>query len=296
MRLAVTGSRGQLASALLEVAQARGAEVVTLCRPRFDLADAPSVAETIGGLDADVLINAAAYTAVDRAETEEAAAFAANAHGAGFVARACAARGMPIIHVSTDYVFDGRKNAPYVETDFTSPLCVYGRSKRDGEEQVARACAEHIILRTAWVHSPFGANFVKTMLRLGKERDEISVVNDQLGTPTYAPHLAEAIVTIAQRMLAEPASIAWGVYHCANDGEATWHDVAVAAFQSSLALGGQFACVRPMPSSAYPVAAKRPMNSRLDSTKLAGAFDVRLPAWQDGVKLGVARLLAAEGG
>ena len=296
MKLAVTGSRGQLASALREEAQARGAEVVTLCRPRFDLANAVSVAEAVSTLDVDVLINAAAYTAVDRAETEQAAAFAANAEGAGFVARACAARGIPIIHVSTDYVFDGRKKAPYVETDPTGPVCVYGRSKREGEDQVAGACAEHIILRTAWVHSPFGANFVKTMLRLGKERDEISVVNDQLGTPTYAPHLAEAIVTIAQRMLAEPANIAWGVYHCANDGEGTWHDVAVAAFQSSLALGGPFARVRPIPSSAYPVAAQRPMNSRLDSTKLAEVLGVQLPDWRRGVELGVARLLAAERG
>ena len=296
MKLAVTGSRGQLASALREEAQARGAEVVTLCRPRFDLANAVSVAEAVSTLDVDVLINAAAYTAVDRAEAEQAAAFAANAQGAGFVARACAERGIPIIHVSTDYVFDGRKNAPYVETDPTSPVCVYGRSKRDGEDQVARACAEHIILRTAWVHSPFGANFVKTMLRLGKERDEISVVSDQLGTPTYAPHLAEAIVTIAQRMLAEPANIGWGVYHCANGGEGTWHDVAVAAFQSSLALGGPFARVRPIPSSAYPVAAQRPMNSRLDSTKLAEVLGVQLPDWRRGVELGVARLLAAERG
>ena len=296
MRLAVTGSRGQLASALLEAAQARDAEVVTLCRPRFDLANALSVAEAIGSLDADVLINAAAYTAVDRAETEEAAAFAANASGAGFVARACAARGIPIIHLSTDYVFDGRKDAPYVETDLTSPVSVYGKSKLAGEVQVARASAEHIILRTAWVHSPFGANFVKTMLRLGKEREEISVVSDQLGTPTYAPHLAAAIVTIAQRILAAPGSTAWGVYHCANEGEGTWHDVAITAFQASLVLGGPFARVRPIPSSKYPVAAKRPMNSRLDSTKLADAFAVRLPTWQDGVKLGVARLLAAERG
>ena len=280
MRLAVTGSRGQLASSLLELAQARGTEVVTLHRPEFDLADARSVAQTIDRLEADVLVNAAAYTAVDRAEADVDTAFAVNAEGAGLVARACAHRDLPIIHVSTDYVFDGTKTSPYVETDALAPLNVYGRSKCEGERQVASAYAEHIILRTAWVHSPFGTNFVRTMLRLAKERDEISVVNDQCGSPTYAPHLAEAIMSIAQQISAKPASVGWGVYHCANAGEASWYDVAVAAFQASRDLGGPFATVRGIPSSAYQVTAQRPMNSRLDSTKLAGAFNVRLPDWR----------------
>ena len=294
MKLAVTGSRGQIASALVELAEARGAEVVTLRRPEFDLANAKSVAEAIDRLDADVLVNAAAYTAVDRAEADDATAFAVNANGAGWVAEACAQRRLPIIHVSTDYVFDGTKASPYVETDPTGPLNVYGRSKCEGERQVTSKCPEHIILRTAWVHSPFGANFVRTMLRLAKERDEISVVNDQCGSPTYAPHLAEAIISIAQQISAKPASVGWGVYHCANAGEASWYDVAVAAFHASRDLGGPWARVRPISSSMYPTAATRPMNSRLDTAKLAGAFNVQLPNWRKGVALGVARLLAAE--
>ncbi len=210
MRLAVTGSRGQLASALLEVAEARGAEVVTLRRPEFDLANARSVAEAIDRLDADVLVNAAAYTAVDRAEAEVAAAFAVNADGSGLVAEACAAA-WPSDHPCVDGLCFRRNEDIALRRDRCHrTLDVYGRSKCEGEHQVARACAEHIILRTAWVHSPFGANFIKTMLRLAKERDEISVVNDQRGSPTYAPHLAEAIMTIAQQISAKPASVGLG--------------------------------------------------------------------------------------
>ena len=294
MKLAVTGSRGQLARSLLDAGPSLGAKVNTLGRPDFDLVDEASVTRVIELIDADVLVNAAAYTAVDRAETEEGTAFAVNAYGAGLVARACARRGIPVIHVSTDYVFDGEKSAPYVEADATGPIGVYGRSKAEGEFRVARECAEHIILRTSWVHSPYGVNFVKTMLRLGRERDRVSVVNDQLGTPTYAPHLAEAILRIARRICDGPTAVKWGTFHCANCGEASWYDVAVASFRASKELCGPLAEVTGIPSSAYPVQAKRPMNSRLDTTKLADEFNVRLPDWREGIALGVAGLLTAE--
>jgi dTDP-4-dehydrorhamnose reductase len=294
MKVAVTGSRGQLARSLVEAGGQHGVEVIMLGRPDFDIADEASVARVIERIDADVLVNAAAYTSVDRAEAEVATAFAVNAYGAGLVARACARRGIPIIQVSTDYVFDGEKSAPYVETDVTGPLSVYGCSKAEGELEVARLCAEHIVLRTSWVHSAYGSNFVKTMLRLGGERDEVSVVNDQLGCPTYAPHLAEAIVRIVQRICEVPADVKWGVFHCANSGEASWYDVAVATFRASEEFGGPSARVRGIPSSAYPVAAKRPKNSRLDTTKLAEEFNVRLPDWRQGIASAVALLLTAE--
>jgi dTDP-4-dehydrorhamnose reductase len=294
MKVAVTGSRGQLARSLLDIGPRRGVEVIALGRPELDIADEVSVTRAVAHLDVDVLVNAAAYTAVERAEAEEGAAFAVNANGAGLVARACARRGIPIIQVSTDYVFDGEKLAPYVETDATGPVSVYGRSKAEGECQVARLCAEHIILRTSWVHSPYGSNFVKTMLRLGSEREEVFVVNDQLGCPTYAPDLAHAIVCIAQRICDEPGAVKWGVFHCANSGEASWYDVAVAVFRASEGLGRPPVQVRGIPSSAYPTAAKRPMNSRLDTTKLADEFNVRLPDWRQGIASAVSRLLMTE--
>jgi len=290
MRIAVVGVSGQLATSLLELGAARGLPMTALGRPQVDITDAPAVARAIDDTDANIVVNTAAYTAVDRAETDTAAAFAVNAAGAGNVAEACARRRLPLIHISTDYVYGGDKASPYIEDDATGPLGVYGRSKLEGESSVARACPQHIILRTSWVHSPFGGNFVKTMLRLARERDEVAVVSDQRGCPTYAPHMAAAILAIAEQVGALPDA-PWGVYHAAGSGEATWYDLASAVFQASRALGGSAARVRPIPTSAYPTAAVRPMNSRLDTDKLARAFDVRLPDWHEGVRACVARLL-----
>jgi len=293
MRLAVTGGGGQLASSLRELAPAQGVEVVFLARPRFDLADPAAIDRSIASLEVDALINAAAYTAVDRAEADADAAFEINARGAERVALVCASRDIPLIHISTDYVFDGSKSEPYVETDAMRPVSVYGRSKCDGEQRIAAAWSKHIILRTSWVHSPFGSNFVKTMLRLATARAEIPVVNDQLGGPTYAPHLAKAILDIAAQIAAAPQCAAYGTYHCTNLGEASWYDVAMATFEESRALGGPFAAVRPIPSSEYPVAASRPRNSRLSTTKLKRNFSVQLPDWRTGLRACVARLVAS---
>lgn len=294
MRIAITGSNGQLARSLGEIAKARGFAVTTLARPAFDLADPAIVARALDNIDADVVVNAAAYTAVDRAESDQVAAFAVNAHGARCVALACAQRSIPLIHVSTDYVFDGTKASPYLEGDATEPLSVYGRSKRDGELEVAAAHAMHVIVRTAWVHSPFGSNFVKTMLRLARERSEISVVNDQIGNPTYAPHLAGAIAAIAERISSDRNAPVWGTYHYVDSGEASWYDVAVATFEASQRLGGPSARVTPIPSAAYKTAARRPMNSRLDTSKLAKTFAIDPPNWRRGIELGVARILGSE--
>ena len=199
---------------------------------------------------------------------------------------------MPIIHVSTDYVFDGTKPGPYVETDATNPRCVYGASKAAGELAVAAANPHHIILRTAWVHSPFGQNFVKTMLRLAAGRPRLGVVADQLGNPTYAPHLATAILDIAARLEGLSSGAGpWGVFHATGSGETTWHGLACEVFACSRALGGPTAEVDPIATSAYPTPAARPANSRLDGAKLAAAFGVRLPPWQEGVADNVKRLL-----
>ena len=265
---------------------------MALGRPALDLADRLSVNRALDASSADIVVNAAAYTAVDQAERDASAAFAINAAGAEHVAEACARLALPLIHISTDYVFDGMKPSPYLESDLTGPTTVYGRSKCEGEQQVAQTCPHHIILRTAWLHSPFGHNFVKTMLRLASEREQISVVDDQFGSPTYALHLAEIILAIADQLATGNADPQWGVYHAAGEGNASWYELAEAIFQASRALGGPSAKVIKIPSSRYAAAAKRPMNSRLDGGKLARSFDLRLPHWRTGVDCGVTRLLS----
>ena len=288
MRLLITGWQGQLARSLAEAAP-RHREVTALAigRPALDLCAKPSILRTLADNEPDLIINTAAYTAVDKAETERDAAFALNRDGAGMLAAAAAQRGIPIIHVSTDYVFDGTKPTPYVEDDATHPMNVYGASKLAGEEAVAANNPRHVILRTAWVHSPFGQNFVKTMLRLAAERPKIRVVNDQHGNPTYAPHLAEAILTIAPLLKGlAPGDPKFGLYHAAGTGETTWHGLA----SEVLTRAGLSTVVEAIPAKDYPTPAARPANSRLDCTKLFAAFGVRLPPWQKGASECVARL------
>lgn len=292
IKIAVIGSRGQLARSLLEAADTRGINTVALGRPVLNLADRVSVNRTIDASSVDIVVNAAAYTAVDQAEGDASAAFAINAAGAEYVAEACARLALPLIHISTDYVFDGMKPTPYLESDPTGPTTVYGRSKCAGEQGVTRTCPHHIILRTAWLHSPFGHNFVKTMLRLASERERISVVDDQFGSPTYAPHLADVILTLTDRLAPGDANAQWGIYHAGGDGQASWYELAEATFEASRALGGPSATVIGIPSSQYAAAAKRPMNSRLDGGKLERSFDLRLPHWRTGVACGVARLIS----
>ena len=290
MKIAVTGASGQLGRSLLEAASGTLFTPMALERPAFNLLDDAGVERSIAAAAPDLLVNAAAYTGVDAAETDAAAAFAANADGAESVARACTRLGIPIVHLSTDYVFAGTAASAYVETDRTGAQSVYGRSKLEGEHRVAAACVRHIILRTAWVHSPFGGNFVKTMLRLAGDRAEIAVVEDQIGNPTYAPHLAATILAVAGQIDGR-ADVPWGIFHAAGSGSASWGDVAREVFAVSGGLGGPTAAVVGIPSSAYPVAAKRPANSRLDCSKLADVFGLRLPDWQSGVRDGVTRLL-----
>jgi dTDP-4-dehydrorhamnose reductase len=287
MRLLITGSHGQVAQSLVEAgANRKDVTAMAVGRPALDLAKLPTILRTIADQKPDVVINTAAYTAVDKAESEPDDAHALNCEGARMIAEAAAARGIPIIHLSTDYVYDGAKPTPYVETDATGPFGVYGRTKLAGEQAVMAANPHHVVVRTAWVHSPFGQNFVKTMLRLAGERDELRVVDDQHGSPTYAPHLASALLDIAAQV-AGKTDAPWGVYHLAGSGETSWHGLAERAVA---AWGQRPVHVRAITTAEYPLPAKRPMNSRLDSSRATAVFGVTLPAWQEGADACVARL------
>lgn len=282
MKILVTGATGQLARSLVAAPAPAGINVQTLGRPQLDMASNQPVGAIIEAEKPDLIVNAAAYTAVDKAEIDSELAMTINGFGAGLVAEACRQLRIPIIQISTDYVFDGRKPEPYNERDSVAPLGAYGRSKLDGEFRVKSACPQHIILRTSWVFSPYGTNFVKTMLELGATRSEIAVVNDQLGTPTYAPHLADVILGIANR-LRDGARIEWGIYHAAGSGEATWYQLARETFRLSQKLGGARPALRPITSAEYPTRARRPSNSRLDSGKLEQSLGVQLPDWHEGL-------------
>jgi len=288
MRLLVAGASGQLAHALVQRSrQLAGVTVIALGRPQLDLLDPASISHALDATRPDVVINAAAYTAVDKAESDAAAAFALNRDGAGALAAAAGAVGCPIIHVSTDYVFDGNKAGAYVEDDATNPMGVYGRSKLEGEAAVAAANARHVILRTAWVYSAHGHNFLKTMLRLARERPELRVVADQLGNPTFAPHLADAILAIAAQI---GSARLWGVYHATATSETTWHGFAAAIIAAANPLGVPQVRVVPITTADYPMPARRPANSCLDCSKLERAFGLRLPPWQRGLAECVAEL------
>lgn len=296
MRLLVTGTSGQLAQCLLERGllergPAQGVDVIAMRRPQLDLTIPSTIAVALADARPDVVVSAAAYTAVDKAESEEALAQRVNAQGAGDIARQCERFGVPVIHLSTDYVFDGSGSAPYVETDATAPINAYGRSKLAGEVAVANACQRHVILRTSWVHSPYGANFVKTMLRLGAERSEVRVVDDQHGCPTQALDLAEAILRLAERIAARPAGAGeWGLYHAAGSGETTWCGFAREIFTIAGHRGKGAPRVTPIATADYPTPARRPANSRLDCSKLARTFGIALPDWRDGARRSVERL------
>ncbi|AZO81028.1 MULTISPECIES: dTDP-4-dehydrorhamnose reductase [unclassified Bosea (in: a-proteobacteria)] len=293
MRIAVTGRTGQVVQSLLARAETAGVTVIPVGRPELDLAQPEGVRQALSAARPDCIVNAAAYTAVDKAETEPELALRINSEGAGAVAAAAVALGVPLIQISTDYVFDGMAPHPWRESDATAPLSAYGRSKLAGEEAVIASGADWTILRTAWVYSPYGANFVKTMLRLAESRDEIGVVSDQLGSPTSALDLADAIIAVAKALVARPddASLR-GVFHAAGTGEASWADLAETVFVASAALGGPSAAVRRITTLDYPTPARRPTNSRLDCSLLIERHGLSLPLWQASVKSCVATLLA----
>jgi dTDP-4-dehydrorhamnose reductase len=268
MRLLVTGAAGMLGSDV--VAAAAGHEVVALARAELDITDAGAVRAAVAGARPDAVINCAAWTNVDGAESAEAEATAINGDGAGHVAAAAAQAGAFVVHVSTDYVFAGDATEPYAEADPTGPRSAYGRSKLAGEQAVAAAApSAHAIVRTAWVFGPHGRNFVDTMLRLGGERDELGIVADQIGCPTYTGHLARALLEVAER---RPT----GVLHVTGGGRCSWYDLAVATFQRA----GLSVTVRPITTAEYPLPAPRPAFSVLGSTR---ADAPTLPSWQEGL-------------
>jgi len=280
IRIFVTGADdGQVARSLGEAADGSpDVEVGFGARPAMDMTRAETILPAMEAFGPDVVVNAAAYTAVDRAESEPELAYAVNRDGAAAAAAAAARLGVPIIQFSTDYVFDGAKSGPYVEADPASPQGVYGRSKLEGERAVAAANPRHLIARTSWVYAPFGSNFVRTMLRLSAERDRLAVVDDQIGCPTYAPDIAEAILAIARTWSRD----GWrddhaGVTHLAGPDAVTWCAFARQIVDGAAARGGRRVEVEGITTSQYPTPARRPANSRLSTGRLASVFDVRLP-------------------
>jgi dTDP-4-dehydrorhamnose reductase len=292
MRIAVTGREGQVVRSLVERAPPLGHEVVPVGRPELDLAgDAESIRAAIAAASPDVIVSAAAYTAVDRAESDRGLAFAVNEGGARAVAQAANDLGVPLLHVSTDYVFDGTKQAPYVETDTPQPTGVYGASKLAGEQAVLDACPNSAILRTAWVYSPFGANFARTMLRLAGDREEVAVVADQRGNPTSALDIADGLLGVAVNLATSSDPAQRGIFHMTASGEGSWADFADAIFAASAAAKGPAARVRRITTAEYPTPANRPANSRLDCSKLEEAHGVRLPDWRTSAAAVVRRLV-----
>jgi len=292
MRVVVTGKAGQVATALAERARAHpDVALLQLGRPELDLEVGGDLLPLFQPLKPDVIVNAAAYTAVDQAESDPDRAMAINGTAAGAVASAAAGLGVPVIQLSTDYVFDGTKASAYVETDPTGPVGAYGRSKLAGEQAVAEANPAHAILRTAWVHTAGGKNFVRTMLRLAATRDEVSVVADQHGCPSYAPDIADAVLQVARNLTAGARPEAFGVFHLCGGGETDWATFAEAIFAGSYARGGPAAMVKRIGTADYPTPAKRPANSRLDCAKLKAVHGVAMPHWQDALSRCLARLI-----
>lgn len=284
-RIFIVGEQGQVAKALARAYAARDDQVVSVGRSSLDIADPPAVQAGLADFRPELVINAAAYTAVDKAEEEAQQAFLINRDGARHVAASARRVAAPLIHISTDYVFDGTKTTPYLETDRPNPIGVYGKSKLEGEAAVAAETTAHVILRTSWVCGPDGTNFVKTMLRLAAERDEVGVVDDQWGTPTFAADLAVAIVNLGEAWLSGHDRLTLsGVYHATGSGETTWYRFARAIMDGSATRSGPVCRVRAITTSEYPTRARRPENSRLDCAKLDRVFGIRLPVWEASLK------------
>lgn len=291
MKIAVTGRDGQVAQSLAERARdGQDLEIILVGRPDLDLREPDTIAAALDAVRPDIVVSAAAYTAVDQAEDEPALAHAINGAGAGAVAAAATRLGVPVIHLSTDYVFDGTKSGPYVEDDLTNPMGAYGASKLAGETAVAAANRHHVILRTAWVYSPFGKNFVKTMLRLAGQQGEIAVVADQFGNPTSALDIADAILRIARTLPAIGVS-GYGVFHLAGTGATNWSGFTRQIMDSSARRGGPVAAVRDIATADYKTKARRPANSCLSTEKFTAIYGWTAPQWQASVDGVVARLL-----
>jgi dTDP-4-dehydrorhamnose reductase len=283
MRILITGVTGQLGGKLKDACSRRASAILCPDRAELDLATGESIARAFAAAAADVVVNCAAYTKVDEAEGERDLAFAVNETAPALLAELCAARRIPLIQVSTDYVLDGAKSSPYRPDDTVGPLNVYGASKEAGERAVRDRLDRHLILRTSWLYSDTGHNFLRTMLELGALQDEIAVVADQCGSPSSAEDVAEAIGAILLR-LARGEELPWGTYHVANEGATTWHGFAEAIFQCSAAMTGRRPRVRPIATGDYPARARRPANSALDCASSKAALGLTLRPWEDAVR------------
>jgi dTDP-4-dehydrorhamnose reductase len=283
-KVAVIGRSGQLAQALQTAASSHAVAVFARGRPDLDVTDSHAVGSFLDETRPDVVINASAYTAVDKAEQECELAFRINAEAPLKLAELCRDRERPLVHISTDYVFDGTKHSAYVEDDAVAPLNVYGRSKVAGEDAVRGAHSLHLILRTSWVYGAYGHNFMRTMLRLGAERDQVAVVTDQHGCPTHAPDLAAAILRIVPRLAGASGDAPWGTYHLAGNGDTTWHGFAAEIFHLAAARGMRVPELRAITTADYPTPAVRPRNSCLDCDRFASTFGFRLPPWQSALE------------
>ncbi|HEY8359454.1 MAG TPA: dTDP-4-dehydrorhamnose reductase [Ramlibacter sp.] len=291
MRVVVTGKRGQVSMALAERATEKGVRLVQVGRPEFDLLAAEAGLEAIAAAKPDAIVSAAAYTAVDKAEIDYETARTVNVDGPRALAQLAADLAVPLIHLSTDYVFDGAKPSPYLESDRTNPLSVYGNTKLAGEIAVAAGTQNHAVLRTAWVYSPFGVNFLKTMLRLCVERSELRVVDDQIGNPTSAFDIADAILKVAGNLISRPAEPSLrGTFHMTGTGEASWADFAGEIIAAWAHLGGQRPKIVRIRTADFPTAARRPANSRLSSHKLGELHGIILPDWRSSTQTIVRRL------
>ena len=282
MKTLITGQHGQVSQALQQQLQGLG-ELIVLGRDQLDLANTDQIRTQIRAHQPDLIINAAAHTAVDLAESEPDAAFAINAIAPGILAEEAKALGIPLIHYSTDYVFDGSKPAPYTETDTPNPLGVYGQSKLDGERAIVAVGGEYLILRTSWVYSNHGKNFLLTMQRLLQEKPHMRIVADQIGAPTWAGTIAASTRALIERWQSGEAG-AWGIYHLTAQGETSWFGFAEAIGEHLRAQGKACAELEAIPSSAYPTPAKRPLNSRLDCSRLQQQWHVSQPQWQDALR------------
>jgi dTDP-4-dehydrorhamnose reductase len=280
----ITGGSGQLGHALQALATAQGVAFQAVSRPEFDFERPETIDACFKAASPALVINAAAYTAVDAAESNVTAATAGNHTGPLRLARLCAEADIPFIHVSTDYVFDGNKGAPYTEDDLTAPTGVYGATKRDGEIAIMESGAKAIILRTAWVYAAHGKNFARTMLGAARRFPTLRVVADQRGTPTAAPDLAAAILSISLKIMHDHWQDEYrGIYHATGTGETTWHGFATRIFDVAARAGLQPPVVTPITTADWPTPAKRPADSRLDCGKLARVFGCELPDWRDSV-------------
>jgi len=284
MKILITGSDGQLGNEIKELASSYSHyEFLYTDINELDITKAADVKQYFEMHKPDVIINCAAYTAVDKAETDEGTAFLINAAAAGILARAAAETGVFMVHISTDYVYDGRNFQPYVETDTVNPASVYGKSKQAGEEAVQQSGGKAVIIRTSWLYSAFGNNFIKTMMKYGRQRNSMNVVFDQSGTPTYAHDLAKAILDIL------PVAMKAGnieIYHYSNEGVASWYDFAKAIHEFA-----NITCqVNPIPTKDYPLPAERPFYSVLNKSKIKNQFSIEIPYWRNSVKACIDRL------